>query len=97
MLGEAFGRWRKDKSLTERNAPDIAERICYRNVLELYRLDSLWIDTCGGREPRLSGRRLKRLSPGVARISFVPVADTLLAVLPTEVHFTTSAPMGEID
>jgi hypothetical protein len=40
---------------------------------------------------------LKRLASGISRIGLVPVANALLAVLPTEVYLTVSAPMGEID
>jgi predicted TIM-barrel fold metal-dependent hydrolase len=53
-LGEVLGRWIGDGTLTEPEALYIAERICYRNTLELYRLDSSWLQ---GKGPPLSTSR----------------------------------------
>jgi uncharacterized protein len=47
-LGEVLGRWVAGGTLAEPEALDIAERICYRNALELYRLDSSWMGGNGG-------------------------------------------------
>lgn len=42
-LGEVLGNWIKDGTIAEPEALYSAERICYRNALELYRLDSSWL------------------------------------------------------
>jgi predicted TIM-barrel fold metal-dependent hydrolase len=47
-LGEVLGRWIADRTLAEAEALDIAERLCYRNALDLYRLDSSWMGGNGG-------------------------------------------------
>jgi predicted TIM-barrel fold metal-dependent hydrolase len=41
-LTKVLGGWIKDGMLGDREALDIAERICFRNALEVYRLDSTW-------------------------------------------------------
>jgi predicted TIM-barrel fold metal-dependent hydrolase len=47
-LGEVLGRWVGDGTLGKQDALDIAERICYRNALEIYRLDPSWMKGNGG-------------------------------------------------
>jgi hypothetical protein len=51
-LSAQYGRWAPGKILTdwinddtveEHEALEIAQRICFRNALELYRLDSSWL------------------------------------------------------
>jgi predicted TIM-barrel fold metal-dependent hydrolase len=42
-LGKVLGDWISDGSVAAPEALDIAERICYRNALELYRLDLSWL------------------------------------------------------
>jgi uncharacterized protein len=41
-LNEVLGGWIEDGTVKEQEALDIAERICFRNALEVYRLDSSW-------------------------------------------------------
>jgi predicted TIM-barrel fold metal-dependent hydrolase len=41
-LTKILAGWIKDGTLGDREALDIAERICFRNALEVYRLDSTW-------------------------------------------------------
>jgi uncharacterized protein len=41
-LQKILGRWIADEMLREAEALEIAERICYRNALAVYRLDSTW-------------------------------------------------------
>ena len=42
-LGKIFTDWIDDDTLEEHEALEIAQRICFRNALELYRLDSSWL------------------------------------------------------
>jgi uncharacterized protein len=42
-LSKVLGNWITDGTITAPEALDIAERICYRNALELYRLDRSWL------------------------------------------------------
>ena len=51
-LGARYGRWAigvvlrrmvEEGTLEAQAVQDIAERICFRNALELYRLDSCWV------------------------------------------------------
>jgi uncharacterized protein len=41
-LGKALADWIKDDTVEEHEALEIAQRICFRNALELYRLDASW-------------------------------------------------------
>jgi hypothetical protein len=43
-LGKTLGGWISDGSVEEGEALEIAQRICFRNVLGLYRLDSSWLE-----------------------------------------------------
>jgi uncharacterized protein len=56
-LGARYGRWAigvvlrhmlEEGTLTAQEVQDIAERICYRNALELYRLESSWVEPESG-------------------------------------------------
>ena len=61
-LGAQYGRWAlgkvladciDDDTVEEHEALETAQRICYRNALELYRLDSSWLGgTMGPVAPR---------------------------------------------
>jgi len=61
-LGARYGRWAigvvlrrmlEEGTLAAQEAQDIAERICFRNALALYRLDSSWVgDSLGPVAPR---------------------------------------------
>jgi uncharacterized protein len=42
-LGKILTEWINDDTLEEHEALEIAQRICFRNALELYRLDSTWL------------------------------------------------------
>jgi hypothetical protein len=42
-LGKILTDWIDDDTLEEHEALEIAQRICFRNALELYRLDSSWL------------------------------------------------------
>jgi uncharacterized protein len=53
-LGKILADWLEDDMVEEHEALDIAQRICYRNALELYRLDSSWLESTLG----TSGTRL---------------------------------------
>ncbi len=49
-LGNILADWLKDDTVEEHEAWEIAERICFRNALGLYRLDSSWLgDNVGNR------------------------------------------------
>jgi predicted TIM-barrel fold metal-dependent hydrolase len=48
-LGKILADWIDDDTMEEHEALEIAQRICFRNALELYRLDSSWVgDNIGG-------------------------------------------------
>ena len=47
-LQPILGDWLVDDTVEEHQALDIAQRICYRNALELYRLDSSWLGSTMG-------------------------------------------------
>ena len=42
-LGKILTEWINDDTMEEHEALEIAQRICFRNALELYRLDSSWL------------------------------------------------------
>jgi uncharacterized protein len=42
-LGKILTEWINDDTLEEHEALEIAQRICFRNALALYRLDSTWL------------------------------------------------------
>jgi len=42
-LGKILTEWINDDTVEEHEALEIAQRICFRNALELYRLDSSWL------------------------------------------------------
>jgi uncharacterized protein len=42
-LGKILADWIDDDTIEEHQALEIAEHICFRNALELYRLDSSWL------------------------------------------------------
>ncbi len=42
-LGKILADWIDDDTLEEHEALEIAQRICFRNALGLYRLDSSWL------------------------------------------------------
>jgi uncharacterized protein len=43
-LGKILAGWIEDDTVGEHEAVEIAERICFRNALDLYRLDSSWLE-----------------------------------------------------
>jgi hypothetical protein len=47
-LQPSLGDWLVDDTVEEHQALDIAQRICYRHALELYRLDSSWLGSTMG-------------------------------------------------
>jgi hypothetical protein len=49
-LGKILADWIEDDTMEEHEALETAQRICFRNALELYRLDSSWLgDNIGAR------------------------------------------------
>jgi predicted TIM-barrel fold metal-dependent hydrolase len=42
-IGKALADWIEDDTVEEHEALEIAQRICFRNALELYRLDASWL------------------------------------------------------
>jgi predicted TIM-barrel fold metal-dependent hydrolase len=42
-LGKVLADWIDDDTLEEPEALEIAQRICFRNALEVYRLDPSWL------------------------------------------------------
>ena len=104
-LGAQYGRWALGKILTEwihddmveeHEALEIAQRICFRNALGLYRLDSSWLGGTRGRW-RLGERFLEGLASRVSGIGLMPVVDALFAILPTQIHLPALALVGKID